>query len=123
MDLEKVGIGVDTEDIKRFEKYCVDMDNAFLKKVYTENELEYCFKSKHPARHLAVRFSGKEAIYKAFCSIGITGLGFHDVEIVHDSNRVPQVNFLCDRIKNYSCKITLSHSRENAVAFVIVSEK
>lgn len=120
MDINDFGVGVDIEDIKRFEKYSSDKTHAFLKKVYTQNELEYCFKSKNPAKHLAVRFCAKEAIYKAFCSIGIFGLGFQDVEIVNDSNRVPSVVFLTEKIKNYACKLSLSHNNDKAIASVIV---
>ena len=120
MNIDALGVGVDIEDIARFEKYSKDKEHSFLKKVYTENEIEYCFQSKSPATHLAARFCAKEAIYKAFCSVGVFGLGFQDVEIVNDSSRVPQVRFLSDRLDGYSCKISLSHSKDNAAASVIV---
>lgn len=120
MDISDLGVGVDIEDIKRFEKYSEDKNNTFLKKVYTPNEIEYCFKSKKPAKHLAVRFCAKEAIYKAFCSLGVFNLGFQDVEVVNDSNRVPEVVFLNEKIKGYGCKLSLSHNKDKAIASVIV---
>lgn len=123
MNIDSLGVGIDIEDIKRFEKYSSDKNSSFLKKVYTPMEIEYCFSSKSPAKHLAVRFCAKEAIYKAFCSIGIFGLGFQDVEIVNDSTRVPRVKFLSDKLEGYSCKISLSHSKNNAAASVIVFKK
>ncbi len=120
MNIESLGVGIDIEDIARFEKYSKDRENSFLKKVYTPTEIEYCFKSKSPAKHLAARFCAKEAVYKAFCSLGVFGLGFQDVEIVNDSSRVPSVKFLTERLKDYSCKISLSHSKDKAAASVIV---
>lgn len=120
MNIRDLGVGVDIEDVKRFEKYSEDKNNTFLKKVYTPNEIEYCFKSKDPAKHLAVRFCAKEAIYKAFCSLGVLNLGFQDVEIVNDSNKVPEVVFLNEKIKDYGCKLSLSHNKDKAIANVIV---
>lgn len=120
MDISGLGVGVDIEDVKRFEPYSLDRESAFVKKIYTSNEIEYCYKSKNPAKHLAVRFCAKEAIYKAFCSVGVFNLTFQDVEIVNDSNRVPQVVFLSEKIKGYGCKLSLSHNRDKAVASVIV---
>lgn len=120
MNLNDVGIGVDIENVKRFEKYSKDKDDAFVKRVYSENEIKYCFKSKNPAKHLAVRFCAKEAVYKALCSVGVLDLGFKDIEIVHNKNKVPQVIFLNDKYKNCKCKLSLSHSRESAIASAII---
>ncbi len=118
MNIEKIGIGVDIEEVNRFEKYAVD--SAFVKKIYTPNEIEYCFSSKRPAKHLAVRFCAKEAIYKAFCSVGLINLGFQDVEIINDSNSVPRIVFLSEKTNGYSAKLSLSHGKEQAVASVVV---
>ena len=118
MNIEKIGIGVDIEEVKRFEKYAVD--SAFVKKIYTPNEIEYCFSSKRPSKHLAVRFCAKEAIYKAFCSVGLTNLGFQDVEIINDSNSVPRIVFLSEKTNGYSAKLSLSHGKEQAVESVVV---
>ncbi len=123
MQMDSLGLGFDLEDIERFEKYSQDKTLPFLKRVYTEKEIEYCFSSKYPAKHLAVRFCAKEAIYKAFCSIGVFGLGFQDVEIVNDSTKVPQVEFLTEKLDGYVCKISLSHSENTAAATVMVFKK
>ncbi len=112
------GVGVDIEEIERFEKY--SKDSAFVKKIYTKNEIEYCFGTKNYSKHLAVRFCAKEAIYKAFCSVGVANLRFQDVEVVNDNNRVPQIVFLTDKTMGYSAKLSLSHSKNQAVASVIV---
>ena len=55
-------VGVDIEDIGRFRKLDQKSSGVFLKKVYTKNELDYCFQKSVPAQHLAVRFAGKEAV-------------------------------------------------------------
>ena len=38
-------IGVDIEDISRFENKTLDNDSRFLLRIFTQNELDYCFKN------------------------------------------------------------------------------
>jgi len=66
--IENIGIGVDIEDVNRFTK--LGGNKAFLKKVFTQNELDYCFSKKVAAPHLAVRYAGKEAVVKALYNMG-----------------------------------------------------
>jgi holo-[acyl-carrier protein] synthase len=62
--MNNFGIGVDIESIERFVKLDRAKDSRFLAKIFTEKELDYCFKYKSPAEHLAVRYAGKEAVIK-----------------------------------------------------------
>ncbi len=117
MLLDKIGIGVDVEEIARFEKY--DAESDFAKKVYTKKELEYCFKNKQSAKHLAVRFCAKEAVYKALSSLGFSGISFQDCEVRNLESGAPEVVFLSQKLKNVRAKISLSHSKTTAVAQVV----
>lgn len=123
MNPDSFGIGVDIEEICRFEKYAKSKDEHFLRRILTESEIEYCFKNKTPASHIAARFCAKEAIYKAFCSVGISNLTFKDVEILNDKQGIPYANFLSDKTDGFICKLSLSHSRSTAVANVVVIKK
>ena len=62
--VKKFGAGTDIETIDRFRKF-KNRNDSFLKKVFTSEELKYCFSHQDAAPHLAVRFSGKEAMIKA----------------------------------------------------------
>lgn len=117
MVLDKIGIGVDIEEICRFEKY--DENSEFVKKVYTKNELDYCFRTKNCAKHLAVRFCAKEAVYKALSSLGLSGISFQDCEVINLESGAPEVIFLSEKLKKVRAKISLSHSKTTAVAQVI----
>jgi len=66
-----VGLGTDIVDVERIRRVYERQGDRFLQRVYTEEELDYCLKMKHPHKHLAVRFAAKEAISKAFT----TGIG------------------------------------------------
>jgi len=120
MVLENLSVGVDIEEISRFEKYVQNRECEFVKKIYTENEIDYCFRSKHPAKHLAARFCAKEAIYKALSSLGFSGISFRDCEIINNEQGAPEVIFLSEKLRNkVRAKISLSHSRTNAIAQVV----
>lgn len=110
------GIGTDIEGTNRF-KDC-GKKSHFLSKIFTENELDYCFSKEEASTHLAARFAGKEAVIKAFSSIGVKDIFFKDVEILNEKDGIPYVKLNKDDKVNI--KISLSHSKEFAVAFAIV---
>ena len=47
-----IGLGIDIEEISRFQNK--PKDSTFLKKIFTKNELEYCFKKKDPAQSYTI---------------------------------------------------------------------
>lgn len=113
-----LGIGVDCEEISRFRK--IEPENTFWGKVFTKKELSYCKSKPNPFQHLAARFAGKEAVIKAFSSLE-KRLFFKDIEILNDKNGVPYAKVLKSNVsRSFSVKISLSHSKNNAIAFAIV---
>lgn len=113
--LENVSVGTDIEEIKRFEGK--ETNFAFLSKVFTTQELEYCLKSKQPAKHLCARFCAKEAIVKALTGLDVKGVYYSDIEILNRNDGLPQAN-----IKKYpdiKIRISLSHCKDYATANVI----
>ncbi|MFA6941693.1 MAG: holo-ACP synthase, partial [Clostridiaceae bacterium] len=77
------------------------------------------------ANSLAGKFSAKEAVSKAL-GTGIRGFSFKDIEILKDNPGKPYVILknnaekLASSFGNYSISISISHSRENAVAVAIL---
>ena len=67
------GIGVDIVEIERFRRAVERRGRRFLEKIFTEEEMEYCFSMKDPYPHLAGRFCVKEAVLKSL-GLGI-GMG------------------------------------------------
>jgi len=111
-------IGIDIEDICRFE----NKSSAFLNKVYTQTELDYCLSKKNPAPHLAARFCAKEAAIKALSSIGVFNVYFKDIEIYHSQEGFPKVKFLTDLTSNIEANVSLSHDRTKAIAIVQIEK-
>ena len=113
-------IGTDIERISRFAKYSQTPSDSFLKRIYTQDEINYCFSHKNTEQHLAVRFSAKEAVYKALSGIGITDVHYCDIEIKNDERGVPYVKLLTEEYDNLIFKLSMSHGNGNSLASVIV---
>ena len=109
-----MAIGVDIEDIKRFE----NKSQAFLDRIYTKGEQAYCMSKKLPAKHLAVRFCAKEAVIKALSGLNMEHPPLNQIEIFHNENQVPQIKLLNKSDNKLTFQVSLSHDRTKAIAFV-----
>lgn len=116
-----MNIGCDIEDISRFENKTLEKDSKFLNRIFTKNELDYCFKNKNYAAHLTARYCAKEAVVKALSAIYPKIIPYSKIEILKFDNGAPYVNILIDELKNYNFSLTISHEKEKAIAFVVIS--
>ena len=58
-----IGIGTDIQEIRKFDE---ELGNrTFLKKVFTEKEIEYCMRKEVPSESFAARFCAKESLIKS----------------------------------------------------------
>lgn len=114
---KNINIGVDIEDIDRFNGLDRVRDKNFLGKIFTEKELKYCFSKKNGAESLAARFSAKEAVLKA---LGGKGLSFTDLEISNNVRGEPEVSFVGSVFEKYFIKISMSHCKDKAIAVALV---
>jgi len=110
------GIGTDCIEISRFEKD--KLKEIVIEKIFSKNEIEYCYSRPRPMQHFAARFCGKEAIMKALSFFREKPL-FSDIEIINDNNGMPFVKYKDE----YNIKLSLSHSSEIAMGFSIVIKK
>lgn len=119
-EFKYIGIGVDIENIERFKEYLNPFNKHLMNKIFTETELNYCLATKNPATHLAVRFAAKEATIKAFSSITKNIIEYNVIEISKNEIGVPIVTLNNESLNNYNILVSLSHSENNAIAFVII---
>ena len=112
-------IGVDIVEISRIRKAIARWGDSFLHRVYTESELKRYYKK--PAS-LAARFAGKEAVIKALKQT--RGITWQQIEVLSDSDGRPLLRLYGKAKKQArhlglsNLTISLSHSREYAIAFV-----
>lgn len=118
--------GVDLIEIARVERALERHGERFLERVFTAEEIAY---SRHRPAELAARFAAKEAVAKAL-GVGMRmmardGIGWREAEILGDGRGKPLVR-LCGRAAERADElgleewaVSLSHTREHAIAFVI----
>jgi holo-[acyl-carrier protein] synthase len=118
-------VGVDIIEIDRIERAWRRFGQRFLSRIYTEPELRICQEKPHS---LATRFAGKEAVMKTL-GTGIKGVSWKEIEILAKPSGEPLVRLYGKaKVKAGSLglsnlAISLSHSREYAVAFVVGEAK
>ena len=119
-------IGTDIIEVERIRAALENKINGkFSARVFTEEEVKYAAKYQS----YAARFAGKEAVSKAFgTGIGENAL-FNDIEILNDEYGKPYVKLYGRAEKHYEqiggngISITLSHCKEYAVAYVLITVK
>jgi len=100
------------------------LGGKFLNRIFTDNEIDYCQNKSKPEIHFSGRFAAKEAITKAILSSDVTeSIKMQSIEILSDSDRRPIVNLDIHLNIKYNCKVSISHTDENAVAFAIFEIK
>ena len=122
-DFTSLGVGVDIEEIERFKKYDTK-NNPFVLRIFTKDEIEYCFSKKNFASHLAARYCAKEACLKAVCSFGYDAVSYADFEVYQTKNGAPEVRVLNPNLSDkVELKISISHSKTNAICYAIANKK
>ena len=120
-------IGVDIVETERIRAAIAKDGDKFVKRLFSEWEIDYCGAKPEPAQHYAARFAAKEAVVKAFGNASEEeGWRWPEVEVRNDDYGKPQIKLYGEAEKQArdmgakAIKLTLSHSREHAVAFVLV---
>lgn len=117
-----VGLGNDILEIARIKKAVLKKD--FLKRYFTELEIDLFESKKMNPSTIAANFSAKEAVSKVF-GIGVRGFGLKEIEILRDDMGKPYINLynkakeISDSIGIIKLHITISHSRELVNVIVI----
>jgi holo-[acyl-carrier protein] synthase len=123
-----LSVGVDLVELDRVRRMVTRYGDRFLARIYTPREVAL-YRDRVP--ELAVRFAAKEAVSKAL-GVGLNhlsalGIGWHEVEVLPDSLGKPLVRLsgraqaLAEEQELHEWAISLSHSRDFAVAFVVGS--
>ena len=112
-------IGIDLVEVSRIDRAIKRWGDVFLNRIFDSTEIEYSYRHKNPAQHLAARFAAKEAVYKAL-NCRCRGLSWRQI-VVENLNGRP----IC-RVTHpdfHGCvSISLSHTQSHAVAMCVVPE-
>lgn len=122
-----VGSGIDICENYRIRHLLEKFGDRFLKRVYTNEEIEYCQQKKDPVPSLAARFAVKEAFVKALSIERNLNLSYRDVCLTGRSgkktiqiqgqmreiaakNHVTNIQFSISHARDYSCAVVILES-------------
>ena len=117
--------GVDIIEIPRIKQVLDRYGQRFLNRVFTPDEIAYC---RGRAPNLAGRFAAKEAAMKAL-GTGVRGVSWKDIEVIRADSGAPSLRLhgraekRAERLQVGEMSLSISHSREYAVAFVVAHGK
>lgn len=120
------GIGIDIIEVSRIKEAVERWDSAFLKRIFTDNEVQYSQNKKFAYQHLAARFAAKEAVLKAIGDSAIQHIEWHNIEVLNDEFGKPYIRLSGEALKIKEAKqitdiiISMSHTHTFAVANVIL---
>ena len=125
-----VGIGVDIVDIDRIKRR-IEAGKGFRDLVFSEEEIAYCEKKTNAYESYAARFAAKEAFLKATgCGIDFS-IDLKEIRIANNEIGKPYfvlseraVSFLIQQLGFIpETQLSLSHSKQQAIAFVLFNKK
>ena len=120
-----VGMGVDLAEVERVKTAIERHGEAFLKRVYTPAEREYCEGFRNKYERYAGRFAAKEAAMKALGTGWRRGVRWVDFEVVRELGGRPTVR-LAGEAKKIAAELgvlrialSITHTESQALAQVI----
>jgi holo-[acyl-carrier protein] synthase len=122
-----IGVGVDIVEIRRISQ-ALTGSQSMAKRVFTEKEIAYCGQRKTQFQHYAGRFAAKEAALKALGTGWQGGIRWTDVEVVPGNCGKPELCLygkareLFQKSGAHRALLSITHSKEYAVAMVVLEE-
>jgi holo-[acyl-carrier protein] synthase len=123
--MQIIGVGLDATEIERVADMIEHYGERFLRRVFTEGEISYCRARRDFASSFAARFAAKEAAMKALGTGHSRGVFWTGIEVVRRYGP-PQIRFHAGAAERFkalggtSTLLTLTHSRELAIAHVML---
>jgi holo-[acyl-carrier protein] synthase len=123
--MEIYGIGTDIIEVERI-KSAIKNNSGFLKRVYTENEINYC-NSKNIVRFqsFAARFAAKEAVAKSLAEGVSKNISLKEIELSNMNTGAPFIKLygkteeFSKKLKIKEIKVSVSATDNFAVAYAV----
>lgn len=121
-----VGTGIDIAEVPRIRDTIARFGSRFIERVFTEGEIRYCESKANRYERYAARFAAKEAGMKALGTGWNFGVRWRDIEVARRPGSRPTLLFhgkaaeFAERLGTKRVALSLTHTEEQAVAFVIL---
>ncbi|MBD16228.1 MAG: holo-[acyl-carrier-protein] synthase [Planctomycetaceae bacterium] len=119
------GIGTDIIECLRIANMIQRHGELFIRRVYTDHEIEYCSTKKSATQHYAGRWAAKEAVLKALGTGWRRGISWRDIEVRNLRSGAPTIVLsggareVCEEAGIQKMLISISHCRSHATAYAI----
>lgn len=123
-----IGMGVDIVQNERIDRIIDKWGDKFLKKFFSEKELEFISKTRNKNHRYAGNYAVKEAFAKAVGTGFRKGLRIRDIMVMRDHKGKPYVALngsakgYVERIGAKHIQTSISHEKDYSVAVVIVED-
>lgn len=122
------GIGIDTIEVPRIANSIATYGDQFLRRIFSEEEIQYCSRRPHATEHFAARFAAKEAYAKAIGTGVRRGFVWRHVVVLKERSGRPYIE-LRGEMPQHARTITgseprillsITHTKEIAEAIVTI---
>jgi holo-[acyl-carrier protein] synthase len=113
------GLGIEIVEVARFKRAMNRWGASFLRRLFTEGELQYCLARRYPEIHLSARFAAKIGFLKAFGGF----MPCRDNEVVRDKKGRPSIRVCSCGLKALKVSLTISHTAETSMALVLLESE
>jgi holo-[acyl-carrier protein] synthase len=124
-----LGIGTDLIEIERVQASIDRFGERFLARLFTPGEIAYCQrKKKNSTESFAARFAAKEAGAKALGTGISRGVSWLEIEVKRKPGERPTLHLsgraaeLAAALGVRRVQLSLTHSRELAMAVVVIED-
>ncbi len=120
-----VGLGLDIAEIDRIEAAIGRHGQAFINRLFTPGEAEYCERYQNRYERYAARFAAKEAAMKALGTGWRHGIRWRDIEVTREASGKPTLGLsgvareFAERMGVRHISLSITHSGNLALAQVI----
>jgi holo-[acyl-carrier protein] synthase len=127
-----IGTGVDLAEVNRIQAALEDprIGRRFRDRVFTEKEIAYCEKKRRGKyESYAGRFAAKEAVMKALGRGWGAKVSWLDIEVVRARSGKPGIVLhdntarLADELGVRSWTVSITHTKEHGLAYVIAQDE
>ena len=113
-----ISVGNDIVDVERIRNIYLNYSNRFLNRIFSQNEIDYCFSKNDPAVHLSGKFAAKEAVKKSILN-KIDRVSLKDIVISNKENGSPIVIMNSKILPDSIIEISISHTDRYATAIAV----
>ena len=123
-----LGLGTDLIETRRVQESIDRFGERFLERIFTAGEIAYCNRKRNSAESFAARFAAKEAGAKALGTGISRGVSWKEFEVRRETSGRPTLHLsgraaeLAEAMGVRKIQLSLTHSRELAMAVVVVEE-